>query len=89
MHYQASHRAEVICFVGLVFGPVTWSKMTLMNKHKIQRKSVREPSLDNPYLPLIARCDTPRTTTWPLALSLQISKGLNNSNFYNLVLTIM
>lgn len=27
MHYQASHTAEVICFVGLVFGPVIRSKV--------------------------------------------------------------
>lgn len=27
MHYQASHTAEVICFAGLVFGPVIRSKV--------------------------------------------------------------
>lgn len=89
MHYQASHRAEVICFVGLVFGLVIWSKAALMNKHKIEWRSTREPSLDNQNLSLFARCDVPRTTAWPLALPSQIPKGLNNSNFYSLVLASM
>lgn len=37
-----------------------WSKVTLMNKHKIQWKSIREPSLDNQNLPFFARCDAPQ-----------------------------
>lgn len=37
-----------------------WSKVTLMNRHKIQWKSIRELSLDNQNLTLFAQCDAPQ-----------------------------
>jgi len=43
VHYQESHRAEAICLVWLVFGLVIRRGVVIMNIHKIQGKSIREP----------------------------------------------